>query len=49
MNPVKHGLIDNVVDYPYCSYKWFNENSDTGLKELVFNQPIDRVNVIDDF
>ena len=48
-NPVKHGLIDNALNYPYCSYKWFIEQGDDVLKEQVFDQPIDKVNVFDDF
>jgi putative transposase len=23
MNPVKHGLVDDAIDYPFCSYRWF--------------------------
>jgi putative transposase len=49
MNPVKHGLTDNPMNYPYCSYKWFIEQGDDDLKGMVFNQPIDKVNVEDDF
>ena len=48
-NPVKHGLVENAVNYPYCSYKWFFEQSDNGLKEQVIAQPIDKVDVFDDF
>jgi putative transposase len=49
LNPVKHGLIDNAVNYPFCSYKWFIEQSDGTLKKLVFAQPIDRVKIMDRF
>ncbi|MCQ3938853.1 MAG: hypothetical protein DPW18_17675 [Chloroflexi bacterium] len=48
-NPVKHGLADNAADYPFCSYKWFMEMGNEDLKQRVFNQPIDKVNVFDDF
>jgi putative transposase len=48
-NPVKHGLAENAIDYPYCSYKWFLENGDEVLKEQVFQQPIDKVKIFDDF
>jgi putative transposase len=48
-NPVKHGLAENATDYPYCSYKWFLENGDEVLKEQVFQQPIDKVKIFDDF
>jgi putative transposase len=49
MNPVKHGLVDNPMEYPFCSYRWFTEEGDDDLKSKVFNQSIDRVKVEDDF
>jgi hypothetical protein len=49
MNPVKHGFVDDASQYPFCSYKWFLEQSDEELKEKVFGQPIDRVKIFDDF
>jgi putative transposase len=49
MNPVKHGLIENVIDYPFCSYGWFVERSNINLREPVFAQPIDQVKISDDF
>ena len=49
MNPVKHELVDDAIDYPYCSYKWFMEDGDETLKEQVFAQPIDHLNIFDDF
>ena len=49
MNPVRHGLIDDAIDYHYCSYRWFVEQGDAVLKERVINQPIDRLKIHDDF
>lgn len=49
MNPVKHGLVDDPEDYPFCSYKWFLEKGGETLQEQVFSQPIDRVKILDDF
>lgn len=49
MNPVKHGLVDNAMNYPFCSYKWFIEQGTEALKDQVFAQSIDRVKVFDDF
>ena len=49
MNPVKHGLAEDAYDYPFCSYRWFMEQSDNELKQQVFNQPIDRLNIFDEF
>ncbi|MBL8062285.1 MAG: transposase [Anaerolineales bacterium] len=49
MNPVKHGLVQDAIHYPFCSYRWFMEQGDADLKVLVFEQPIDRVKIMDDF
>lgn len=49
MNPVKHGLVTDPMDYPYCSFRWFAEQADEELKMRVFEQPINRLNVVDDF
>lgn len=49
LNPVKHGLVENAEDYPFCSYKWFLEKADLDLQKKVMNQPIDRVDIEDDF
>jgi len=49
MNPVKHGLVNDVITYPFCSYKWFIEQGDKTLREQVFAQPIDHVKIFDVF
>ncbi|MBI5296056.1 MAG: transposase [Chloroflexi bacterium] len=49
MNPVKHGLAESALDYPFCSYRWFIERGDPNLQGLVFGQAIDRVKVLDEF
>ena len=49
MNPVKHGLTEKAIDYPFCSFRWFVEQGDPTLKQQVFAQPIDRVKIFDDF
>ena len=49
LNPIKHGLVENAEDYPFCSYRWFLEQADDDFQEMVTNQPIDRVGVYDDF
>jgi putative transposase len=48
-NPVKHGLVDNPMDYPFCSYRWFRKQGSEELKKQVFNQPIDRIKIFDNF
>jgi putative transposase len=49
LNPVKHGLVENAEDYPFCSYRWFLEKADNDFQDTVMNQLIDRVNIFDDF
>lgn len=49
LNPVKHGLVQNAEDYPFCSYKWFLEQADDEFQKQVMDQPIDRVDIEDDF
>jgi hypothetical protein len=49
MNPVKHGLITDASNYPFCSYKWFIEQGNKELKQQVLAQPIDRLKLLDDF
>ncbi|MEP7135995.1 MAG: transposase [Chloroflexota bacterium] len=51
LNPIKHGLVDakRAEDYPFCSYRWFLEKADDDFRDTVMNQPIDRVDVFDDF
>ena len=49
MNPVKHRLTDNAINYPFCSYGWFVDQGDEALKQQVFAQPIDRVKIFDNF
>lgn len=49
VNPVKHALVENPIDYPFCSYRWFIEQGSEELKKQVFNQPIDRHKIFDDF
>lgn len=48
-NPVKHGLVEDAMDYPFCSYKWFVEQGEQTLKDQVFLQPIDKIKVYDNF
>jgi putative transposase len=48
-NPVKHGLIDNAENYPWCSMSWFVTNATTGFRKTVLSLKYDSVNVKDDF
>ena len=49
LNPVKHRLAENAEDYPFCSYRWFLEKADESFQDIVMNQPMDRVDIFDDF
>jgi len=48
-NPVKHGLVGNAEDYPWCSMAWFVQNADPSFVRTVLSFPIDRLNIDDDF
>lgn len=48
-NPVKHGLVENAEDYPFCSYSWFLKTGSIEFQKQVFDQPIDKMNIKDDF
>ena len=48
-NPVKHGLVGNAENYPWCSMAWFMNQSDPGFRKTVLAMKSDRVNVDDDF
>jgi putative transposase len=48
-NPVKHGLVKDAIDYPFCSYRWFLEKAEANFCQQVLNQPFDQVKVVDDF
>jgi putative transposase len=48
-NPVKHGLVMKAENYPFCSYQWFIENVEPEWKDRILTQPIDRLNLDDDY
>jgi putative transposase len=48
-NPVKHGIVSTAEEYPFCSARWFEENTEVEVYEKVISVPYDRVNVLDDF
>jgi putative transposase len=49
LNPVKHGLAQNPEEYPFSSYKYFIENSEPDFQKMVLSQPIDDLEISDDF
>ncbi len=48
-NPVKHGLVANAENYPWCSAAWFAQNAPRSFVETVSRFKIDKVNVFDEF
>jgi len=49
VNPVKHGLVDCPEDYSFCSYDWFMRNSEKSFRDSVLQQPMELINIRDDF
>jgi len=50
LNPVKHGYVDDPSKYKFSSYySYFQEKGEDGLKVLVRNHPIERLEAGDDF
>ena len=49
MNLVKHGLVSDPGDYPYCSYKWFVVSTTPWLRKKVLRQKLDNIRVHDSF
>jgi putative transposase len=48
-NPVKHGLVVNARDYPWCSASWFERVSSPALVRTIERFGLDRIQVPDDF
>ena len=48
-NPVKHGLVENAEDYPFCSAGWFKAKARPDFRRKVESFPYDRVKIVDDF
>ena len=48
-NPVKHGLVKNAEQYPFCSATWFKAQVDPGFRLKVEPFKYDHVKIMDDF
>ena len=48
-NPVKHGLVKEAIEYPWCSVRWFHEKADKSFRTTVENFKCDKLNILDDF
>jgi putative transposase len=38
LNAVRHGLVREAEEYPFCSYGWFKERAKQGFKDKVLSQ-----------
>jgi putative transposase len=44
-NPVRHGLVSQAEDYPFCSAAWFKAHAPAELQRRLACVPCDRVSV----
>ena len=49
LNALKHGLVDDPAEYPFCSFGWWMKNSTFKERERILNFPIDRLEVEDQY
>jgi len=48
-NAVKHGLVPEANQYPWCSAAWFERTATPAQVKTVYSFKTDRIRVIDDF
>jgi len=48
-NPVKHGLVTNAIQYPWCSAQWFEKNAHMTFQRTVQSFKVNTISVVDDF
>lgn len=48
-NPVKHKLVKDSNDYPWCSIHWFSTNASEPRKKSIFSFKTDTIQVADDY
>jgi len=48
-NPAHHGLVQQAVNYRWCSASWFEQKADPVFYKTIQQFKTDRVNVVDDF
>ena len=48
-NPVKHRLVNQACDYPWCSAAWFSEHASPAFQKTLSSFKIDRLKIEDDF
>jgi putative transposase len=48
-NAVKHGLVKEAADYPWCSAAWFSRNTSPAMVKAISRFKTEQVRVPDDF
>ena len=48
-NPVRHGLVAVVNQYPWCSAGWFERTASPAMVKAIYRFKINRLNLSDDF
>ncbi len=48
-NAAKHEIVNNSLDYEFCSATWFNQNADKQFYKMVSNFKYNNISVRDDF
>ncbi len=48
-NPVRHGLVSQAEDYPWCSAGWLARNASPAFRRTLASFKIDRLKIEDDF
>ena len=48
-NPVKHGLVRDAKDYPWCSAAWFERVNTGALVQTIHRFKTDKLKIKDDF
>jgi putative transposase len=47
--PVKHGLVTQANQYPWCSAHWFETTASRSQVRTIYGYGIERVKILDDF
>ena len=48
-NPVKHGVVKNAKNYPFCSMNWMLSNADKEFLKILAGIKYDKVSIPDNF
>ena len=48
-NAVKHGLVINASDYPWCSARWFERTARAAQINTIYGFKTDKLRILDDY